>query len=85
MLKSRTLEEWKSAFQNVRQITCFLPSLVEKLEMIHDSPKYYSDYHLQEMLDGSLGRGTDQHRLKKTTPLLWLILVREDSGVSPNR
>jgi hypothetical protein len=55
MLKSKTQEEWNSAFQNAEQLTCFLPSLVEKLETIHDSPQYYAGYYLQEM-DGILGR-----------------------------
>jgi hypothetical protein len=56
MLESRTKEEWDSAFQNARWIIYFLrPSLVEKLEKIHDLHKYYSSYYLQEM-EGGLGR-----------------------------
>jgi hypothetical protein len=38
MLEIGTSEEWDSAFQNARRIICFLPSLVEKLEKIHDLP-----------------------------------------------
>jgi hypothetical protein len=35
---------------------CFLPNHVEKLEMIHDSPKYYSGFHLQESNGSLVGR-----------------------------
>jgi hypothetical protein len=46
MLESKNQEEWNSAFQNAQRIICFLPSLVEKFETIHDSPQYYAGYYL---------------------------------------
>jgi hypothetical protein len=46
MLKSRTREEFDSAFQNAQRIICFLPNLVEKLEKIHNPPEYYAGYFL---------------------------------------